>query len=346
MRFVCFSGWDQLPESANGLFAQGEKASLFVSRPWFESVTADGSENATRMLLACVIAGTKVLAILPLMKRPGQTWYSLRHRYTSLFSFLLDEHDRDQVLACLVEGLQQLPFQSLLLEPVATDDRHVNALQTCLESDGFSCHRSFRLYNWTHRLQGVSYRQYLAARPARLRNTIARKARKLAREQGFVTRVLIGDQVPPAMAEYHAVYRRSWKAHEQYPNLLEGMVKRFSSRGWSRLGLLSVRGQPVAAQLWVVLHGKASIFRLAYDEVWKHYSPGSILTGVLMEHVIDSDAVQEIDFLTGNEAYKQDWMSERRERWALSCVKEARPRGGFSQLTTSLRRMLGSPPPR
>jgi len=56
-----------------------------------------------------------------------------------------------------------------------------------------------------------------------------------------------------------------------------------------------------------------------------------------MEHMIDTDQVEEIDFLTGNEAYKQDWMSERRERWALSCVKNRKPTGRFNCFTESLK---------
>jgi hypothetical protein len=48
-----------------------------------------------------------------------------------------------------------------------------------------------------------------------------------------------------------------------------------------------------------------------------------------MEYVIDTDRVEEIDFLTGNDAYKQDWMSERRERFLLSCVKISAPQAGM-----------------
>ena len=44
----------------------------------------------------------------------------------------------------------------------------------------------------------------------------------------------------------------------------------------------------------------------------------------LLEHVIDTDKVTDIDFLSGNDAYKKDWMSERRERFALVCVKKAK----------------------
>jgi CelD/BcsL family acetyltransferase involved in cellulose biosynthesis len=141
------------------------------------------------------------------------------------------------------------------------------------------------------------------------------------------------------MVDYHAVYNASWKANEQYAGFLNGMVTALSRPGWSRLAVLYVQDQPIAAQLWFVLGGKASIFRLSYDQAWRNYSPGSILTSFLMEYVIDTDKVDEIDFLTGNEAYKQDWMSDRRERFALSCVKPATPTGRYARFFELLQRL-------
>lgn len=340
MKFVCYSDWDQLPHSADALFAQGEKDSLFFSRAWFENLTATGLVDDQTMVLACVVAGDQVLAILPLLKGAGHTWLSLKHRYTTHYSLLLADDDQQQVLTCLAQGLSQLPLRALLLEPVADDDNRIACLQRSLEAAGFSCERHFRLYNWIYRVQGQSFDEYLAARPARLRNTIARKQRKLERDHGYEIRLFTGNDVPQAMADYHAVYRASWKANEQYAGFLDGMVAGFSRSGWSRLAVLYVRGQPVAAQLWFVCHGKASIFRLAYHEAWRQYSPGSILTGFLMAYVIDVDKVEEIDFLTGNDAYKQDWMSERREHIALSCIKSARPAGGYARFVASLKRLL------
>jgi CelD/BcsL family acetyltransferase involved in cellulose biosynthesis len=43
----------------------------------------------------------------------------------------------------------------------------------------------------------------------------------------------------------------------------------------------------------------------------------------MMEQVIDRDRVTALDFLTGNEGYKQDWMSERRERTRLVITRHA-----------------------
>lgn len=339
MQFVCYTDWTQLPKSANTLFAQAENDSLFFSRPWFENLTAALDEDQA-LVLACVVAGDNVLAILPLIKSVGHTWHALKHRYTTHYSLLLADAEQPQVLACLAQGLNALPLRSLLLEPVADDDRHITGLQRSLEAVGYRCERLFRLYNWIYRVQRQSYADYMATRPARLRNTIARKQRKLAREHGYEIRLFTGNDVPQAMSEYHAVYTASWKANEQYVAFLDGMVVDFSRRGWSRLAILDVKGRPVAAQLWFVVGDKASIFRLAYDEAWKPYSPGSILTSFLMEYVINIDGVEEIDFLTGNDAYKRDWMSDRRERFALSCVKVVKSPGKLAPLIEYLKRML------
>jgi hypothetical protein len=351
MKFACYADWDPLSDRANALFAQAEKHSLFYSRPWFENLTRALDDDET-MLLACVVDSlepeNKVLAILPLIRSGENNFVSLKHRYTTHYSLLLadPEHDQEQVLTCLVQGLSQLPVESLLLEPVADNDNGIVGLQRTLESAGYRCERYFRFYNWIYRVQGQSFKDYMASRPARLRNTISRKRRKLDREHGYQIRLFTGDEVPAAMPDYYAVYTASWKANEQYTNFLDGIVEGFSNtkssasgspgRGWSRLAVLYVKGQPIAAQLWFVLHAKASIFRLAYDEAWKQYSPGSILTSFLMEYVIDTDQVEEIDFLTGNDRYKQDWMSERKERFALSCVKKVKPAGRLEQLVKLL----------
>jgi hypothetical protein len=340
MKFVCYTDWNQLPESANALFEQGEKDSIFFSRPWFENLTTTALDDDQAMTLACVVSGNKVMAILPLTKGAGNSWLSLKHRYATHYSLLLADDDQQQILTCLVEGLSQLPLHSLLIEPVADDDSRIIGLQRAMETAGYNCERIFRLYNWILRVQGRSYEDYMAARPARLRNTITRKMRKLDREHGYEIRLFTGDEVPQAMPDYYTVYSASWKANEQYVEFLDGIVEYFSRPGWSRLAVLYVKGQPIAAQLWFVLHGKANIFRLAYDEAWKNYSPGSILTRFLMEYVIDTDKVEEIDFLTGNDTYKQDWMSDRRERFALSCVKSVKPAGACQRLVESLKSML------
>jgi hypothetical protein len=251
------------------------------------------------------------------------------------------DDDQELILTCLARALSQLPVNGLLLEPVADDDHRLNGLQKRLATAGFHCEHIFRDYNWIYRLQGQSYAEYMAARPAQLRNTIARKKRKLEREPGYDIRLFTGDEVQRGMPDYYVVYNASWKQNEiRNASFQDCFVESFSRAGWCRLAILYIKEQPVAAQLWFVHHKKASIFRLAYDKAWRQYSTGSILTSFLMEYVIDTDRVNEIDFLTGNDAYKQDWMSERRERFLLCCVKSHKPASRYDRFIETLKRML------
>jgi CelD/BcsL family acetyltransferase involved in cellulose biosynthesis len=84
-----------------------------------------------------------------------------------------------------------------------------------------------------------------------------------------------------------------------------------------RLGVAWLGGKPIAAQLWIVSHGRAEIYKVAYDEGYKAYAPGTLLTALLMEHVIEVDKVAEVDYLIGDDPYKKTWMSDRRERWGV-----------------------------
>lgn len=342
MKFVCYTDWEQLPESASALFAQAEQESLFFSRPWFECLTAAALEADHKLVLACVVSGGKVMAVLPLMQCVGvKTWYSLQHGFTPIYNLLLAQDAQEQVMDCLVDGLTHLPLNGLLLEPVANDDSNLNGLQKRLAAAGYGCEFRFRHYNWIHRLQGQSYAEYMAARPAHLRNTIVRKKRKLEREHGYGIRLFTGKDVLQYMPDYYAVYHASWKQNEiKNAAFQDCFIEKFSRAGWSRLAILYIKEQPVAAQLWFVHNHKASIFRLAYDRAWRPYSVGSILTSFLMEYVIDTDGVNEIDFLIGNDAYKQDWMSERRERFLLGCVKNKKPASRYARFAEVLKHML------
>lgn len=340
MEFVCYTEFSELPESAVALFEIAEKNNLFFSRAWFENLIANAGDEIRDIQLACVLDKDKLMAMLPLMNCSGKTWNSLKHRYSPLSTLLLADINQQEIIACFIKGMNTLSFEGLLLEPVAEDDPALILLQSNMEASGFICERQFRFYNWALNVQGKTYQAYMQDRPARLRNTIARKTRKLAREHDYEIRLYRGDDVAKKMPDYYAVIVASWKASEQYSSLMDGMVASFSKQDWTRLAVLYINKQPAAAQLWFVANRKASIFRLAYDENWKQYSPGSILTSYLMQVMIDNEQVTEIDFLIGNESYKQDWMSGRRERYVLSCIKKNKPEINSGLLANVFKRIF------
>src|SRR3546814_7983792 len=75
------------------------------------------------------------------------------------------------------------------------------------------------------------------------------------------------------------------------------------------MGLARIEGAPVAAQYWTVEDGTAFIHKLAHVEDSLKASPGTLLSAALFRHVIAVDRVARVDFGTGNDAYKRDWMN-------------------------------------
>jgi hypothetical protein len=332
MEFVCYSDWAQLPGSAEPLFSRAGQQSLFFSRQWLENLAANAADDRQYLRLACVVDGDDLLAILPLWTGSDGDWRALSSYYTSLFTVLLADKSPHGVFDCLAQGLAGRAIQTLRLEPVAEADPGITQLLQALERHGFDSQRLFHFVNWSHAIGGQSFDQYFAQRPSRLRNTIARKQRKLQREHAHEIRLYTGADLEQAIVDYGTVYNASWKGGERFTGFVPALIRTMAACGWLRLAILYIDGQPAAAQIWFVVHGAASIFRLVYDERWQQYSPGSILTTYLMKHVIDVDRVGSIDFLTGNERYKQDWMSERKERWRLVFVSKPRPRTDDSLL--------------
>jgi hypothetical protein len=348
MRFILYNQWSWLPESANILFSESEQESLFFSRIWLENLTTHALAENQSILLACVVENESLLAILPMIKNSQSNeggLSSLSNNFTSLYSLLISNNNKDTVLTCLANGLSQMPTQPILFEPIDTNDSNIIRLRQLMESCGFQSHSYFRFYNWMHPLKGQSFDEYMAERPANLRNTIKRKQRKLEREYGYDIRLYKDtgtdySLINKALADYHAIYKKSWKTNEFFSDFTPSLVKSLSQLGWSRLAILYINEQPVAAQIWFVLHDKANIYRLVFDENWKSYSPGSILTQYLMRYVIDTDKVTEIDFLNGNERYKQDWMSVRRERFGIRFAKQPEQKNSFSRTIQTLKTLL------
>ena len=87
-----------------------------------------------------------------------------------------------------------------------------------------------------------------------------------------------------------------------------------------RLGVWSIGTTPVAVQFWVLKSGHAIVLKLAHDEAYKTHSPGTVLTALMLRHLLDHEHTTRIDFGRGDDAYKQGWATNRQQRIGLLLV--------------------------
>jgi CelD/BcsL family acetyltransferase involved in cellulose biosynthesis len=162
----------------------------------------------------------------------------------------------------------------------------------------------------------MTFDGYMSTRDSQLRHTFERKSKKL-QTAGRLQILTRPEDVDSAMDAFESVYSKSWKQPEPYPNFVREWARLCAERGWLRLGVASIDGVPIAAQFWFTTGRRAYIFKLAYDEAQSRWSAGTVLTALLLRHALEVDQVVEIDYLSGDDAYKKSWMTVRRERIGL-----------------------------
>ena len=332
-----------LSPDSRDLFDQAEATSFDLGLEWFQLLAATAMQPSTEVFIYRVADATsgRAMAMLPVRQERGEKHLlPLANYYTALFAPLPRNEFAEPALAALFRALRtQDACASITLFPMAADQPEFSATVRALRQAGWLAFEYFCFGNWFLPVEERSYAQYFQTLPPRLRNTLQRKSRLfLSMAGGRLEIITGGDELEPAIAAYEKLYRARWNKSEPFPDFLPGLIRLHAGKGQLRLGLAYLGEQPVAAQIWLVSHGRASIYKLAYDTSHAHLSVGSILTNHLMQHVIDADRVREVDFLIGDEPYKQDWMSHRRERWGIVAYNPGTLKGWAGAMNETSRR--------
>jgi len=189
--------------------------------------------------------------------------------------------------------------------------------------------------------QGRSFAEWWAARPGALRSTVQRKAKK-----GLVSLAIHEEFSDALWDEYEAVYNASWKPAESYPDFIRAWAKRAAAQGTLRLGIARIDGAAVAAQFWMIDDGVAYINKLAHVAGYDALSPGTLLTHALFERAFDIDRVSRIDFGTGDDGYKRDWMEESAPLMTVRAWDPRQPRAWPSLAKHLAKRVAAKVSPR
>ncbi len=223
----------------------------------------------------------------------------------------------DRLLTAIAQGLKQRGHR-VTLEPVPGEDGSADRLARAFRSAGWKVAVEPCDTNHILPVHGRSFAEYWDTRPGPLRTTLKRKAKKVAVD--VLTRFDAG-----VWADYEAIYAASWKPAEDQPAMLRAFARSEGGAGRLRLGVARADGVAVAAQCWTVENSIAYIHKLAHLESHKPLSAGTTLTAALFAHVIDIDHVDLVDFGTGDQSYKADWMEAVRPRFRIDCLDPAQP---------------------
>jgi hypothetical protein len=312
-------------------------------------VVAYAVPTGARACFAVGRLGDRIAAVFPLLRTADPAVLSsLTTPYSCLYAPLqepcLTDADKDEVFAGFARHCRQWAITRL--EALDGGWPALPHLVRGARSAGLVPLRFYHFGNWHEAVEGLGWAGYLARRPGALRETIRRRLRQ-AQQLPDARLAITADAtgLDAAIAAFEVVYARSWKEPEPFPAFNAALMRAIAPTGSLRLGVWSIDSRPVAAQFWVVEDRRATVLKLAHDEAFKAHSPGTVLTALMLRHLLDEEGVTEIDFGRGDDAYKQGWAARRRQRIGLLLANPVRLRGlgalvrhGLGRARTTLRR--------
>ncbi len=312
---------DSLRSAVTNTSALFDDSPLESSQEWFALLQKTVFQDDKRVRYYYLDRDDQSLAVLPVLVQQHKGLRkieSLGNFYTPLYQPIKsDKADFTSLKYILTEANKDSSSAHIMqFSPMDPESVVFHELYGHLLTLGWAPFRYFCFGNW-YLKEPKTWEVYLKQRSTNLRSKIKRKTRRFLEAEGTLGIVADMDGVETAISDFQETYSASWKTPEPYPDFIPALIRLLASGGKLRLGIGRLNGKPIAAQLWIVESGKASMYKVAYDEEYASYSPGTILTAHMLQHVLDKDRVKEVDFLIGDDEYKRIWMDNRRERWGI-----------------------------
>ena len=294
-----YRDWDSIVDAFGPELSREARSCLFDRLDWFRLVAFHSPPAGELLALKAGDGDAATWLFLSVdggCARAFANWYSLR------FSAI---GGTEATLTLLAQELRDVHphIDRVELYPLRQDD----LLPAAFTKAGWLTRTRPASTRWLIDTKDMNFDGYWATRGSQLRNT----ARRKTKAAGLDIRIHCSFD-PDAWRGYEHVYQNSWKPAEGSPAFLRALAEQEGAAGTLRLGLAFKDGEAIAAQLWLVENGTATIHKLAYTQEARNLSPGTILSVEMFRHVLDVDKVELIDFGTGDDGYKADWM-ERSE---------------------------------
>ena len=185
----------------------------------------------------------------------------------------------------------------------------------------------------------ATYDEYLKGRGAKLRAQLRSKEKKLLQDFADVRfgRVESEAELGPAFDAFVRLHQGRWAARGELgafanPALVEfhrAFARDALRRDALRLYHLRVGGEFAAAFHCFRDGPRVFYYNAGFDERWAKYSVGVLILGHAIERSI-AEGATELDFLQGEEGYKEHWMTGCREDVRVRAAAPG-PRGRFAR---------------
>jgi len=329
------AGFDDLRKEWDHLLAHSSSDCVFLTWEWLRTWWNHLAERR-ELRIAVVRKGKDLIALAPLAIRPGSMRRLFPFRSVQfLGSGTVGSDYLDLIVRRDAEGEALDSLSRALVRPgfalrrLMLEFGQLKRSGTCaadlagqLQQHGWKTTQSTVNLCPFIDLRGHSWTSYLGTLGSEHRYNVQRKTKNLSKKfEVTFDRVDAEDQRSSALQLLISLHNKRWADrsggsdafdtpghvafHEEFTALA-------LARGWLRLYVLRLDGQPVSA-LYGLRYGPTfSFYQSGFDPQYSRHSVGLVTMALAIQSAIEEGAA-EYDLLHGNEAYKSHWAKESRD---------------------------------
>ena len=170
-------------------------------------------------------------------------------------------------------------------------------------------------------LTGHTWSSYLASLDGRHRYNVKHRLDRLVKQRAMRFELVESEERRrDALARLIALHTQRWSARGgstalHAPSLVafhEEFSRLALERGWLRLFVMHLAGEPVAALYGLRYRRAFCFYQTGFNPAHRRDGVGQVTVGLTIKHAIE-EGCGEYDMLHGDEPYKFDWASQVRE---------------------------------
>lgn len=346
-----------LPPEALALCPAAGTGDLFNGVAWLTDVAEAGLQPGDRLHLQLVLDDgppQRSVALLPAVysrlygSHPGARVLHFLQREEQPYLPIGAQEDQTRIADSVIGALagQSRPIDVVRASPLDPDQPFTPALAQALQRNGFWI--QFYRHGRSHHapVAGMRFADYLAQRPRALRESLELNTRLLMHGgRGEFHYPCTPELVEDAWDTFCLVISRSAQADATDSlEYLRQVLTTCATAGVLRLGIFSLDGQPVAAQLWLIAGNKARCLRIWSAQEQRTFPIDDVLTQLMAVCLIDGDQVDELEFGDVSDAFARDWATGVRDRLGLAAFNRRTLRGIRGAIRhIALGRMVAAP---
>ena len=331
-------GFHSLRSIWNTLLQRSESNTIFSTFEWLYTWWEHFAQDK-KLFILLAQDGENVIGIAPLMIEKKRI---LRYAPIKVISFIgtgvsdyadfIIVREREKVITLFFEYLKKKKWDEIELREIRENSPNLVLIQKALERLNLLS-RIYVVGKCLYVETKGDWDLYYSSFSSKHRNDIHRQINRLKKNGlkysfSFKAKELDSYQLITSLINIHLdriakKNKKSFLGTEEGRNFYNKMIQEFGKCGWVNLDLMYIDDVIAAYVLGFQYGGKYYHWNVGTNNKYISYAPGKLLLRYMLEEYYSVNAIEEFDFIRGEEDYKYRWTKFARKNYKITILSNS-----------------------